>query len=340
MIYMSEEKQIETRKADHIKICLEEDVEFSKKTTGFERYELTHCALPDINFDEIDLSTSFLGKPFNYPFFISAMTGGTPQAEKLNKTLAKAAESLGIGFGLGSQRAMLKDPAMKKTYEVRDIAPSAFIAGNIGAVQLPEYNIEQIDSLVSDLHLDALCIHLNAAQEAAQPEGDTDFSGIQKKIKELCSTVRFPVIAKETGCGISGSVAKRLKDARVSAFDVSGAGGTSWVKVEKFRDRSPLENFDEWGIPTSQSLVETLEKGERPTIASGGMRTGLDAAKALAMGASLVGFALPVLKPATKGFEEVVEYFERIANELKIAMFLVNAGNLDELRKNAIIKYV
>lgn len=337
---MSEEKQIESRKIDHIKICLEEDVEFRKKTTGFERYEFTHYALPDINYDEIDLSTNFLGKPFNYPFFICAMTGGTPQAEKLNKTLAKAAEALGIGFGLGSQRAMLKDPSLKKTYDVRTDAPSAFIAGNIGAVQLSEYNLEQLISLVSDLRLDALCVHLNAAQEAAQPEGDTNFKGISRKLKELCSSVKFPVIAKETGCGISGQVAKQLKDCKVSAFDVSGAGGTSWIKVEKYRSNKPLNNFDEWGIPTAQSLVEVIEKGERPVIASGGIRTGLDAAKALAMGASLAGFALPVLKPAMEGFESVVDYFEGIAKELKTAMFLSNSGNLYELRKNADLKYV
>ena len=336
---MEEVNIVENRKADHIRICLEEDVE-SEKTNGFERYEFTHCAIPDINFDEIDLSTAFLGKPFNYPFFICAMSGGTPQAEKLNRTLAKAAEALGIGFGLGSQRAMLKDPSLKKTYDVRSDAPSAFIAGNIGAVQLSEYNLEQIISLVADLNLDGLCVHLNAAQEAAQPEGDINFRGIARKLKDLCSSVKFPVIAKETGCGISGSVAKQLKECKVSAIDISGAGGTSWIKVEKYRSKKPLDNFDDWGIPTAQSLAETLEKGERPVIASGGIRNGIDAAKALAIGASLVGFSLPVLKPATEGFENVVEYFEGIAKELKTAMFLTNSGNLYELRKNNVLKYV
>ncbi|MBN2102005.1 MAG: type 2 isopentenyl-diphosphate Delta-isomerase [Candidatus Aenigmarchaeota archaeon] len=335
---MAEDKTIENRKADHIRICLDEDVSFSKKT-GFERYELEHCALPDVNIGDIDLSTGFLGKPFNYPFFICAITGGTNEAEKINKTLAKAAESLGIGFGLGSQRAMLKDPSKKKSYEVRDVAPSAFIAGNIGAVQLPEYNIEQIDSLVSDLRLDALCIHLNAAQEAVQKEGDTNWQGVFHKIKEVASSVKFPVIVKEVGNGISGRVAKELKECKVSAIDIAGAGGTSWTKVEQYRNNSS-DTFNEWGIPTAQALTEVRQEVKLPLIASGGIRSGIDAAKALVMGANLVGFALPVLKPATEGFEEVVAYFERIAKELRTAMFLVNASNLEELRRNAVLKYI
>ncbi|NOX71965.1 MAG: type 2 isopentenyl-diphosphate Delta-isomerase [Candidatus Micrarchaeota archaeon] len=336
---MDKEKIIENRKADHIKICLEKDVEF-KKTNGFESYDFEHYALPDINMDEIDLRTRFLGKPFNYPFFITAITGGTVQAEKINKTLAKAAEAIGIGFGLGSQRAMLKDHSLKKTYDVRGVAPSTFIAGNIGAVQLPEYNMEQIDSLVTDLNLDALCIHLNAAQEAVQPEGDTSWEGVADKIKEMSKSTNFPVIAKETGCGISGKTAKLLKDLKVSAIDISGAGGTSWVKVEQYRSNSDMNIFNEWGIPTAQSLIETVQEVDIPVIASGGIRNGLEVAKALAMGASLAGFALPVLKHATKGFESVVAYFEKIADELRTAMFLVNASNLEELRKNTIIKVV
>ncbi len=335
---MEEGKIIERRKEDHIAICLEKDVEF-KKGNGFEKYELVHCALPDVNMDEIDLKTRFLGKTFNYPFFICAMTGGTPKAEKLNKTLAKAAEALGIGFGLGSQRAMLKDPSLKKTYDVRPVAPSAFLAGNIGAVQLPEYNFDQIESLVTELELDALCLHLNPAQEAAQPEGDTNWDGVSSYIKELCSRVKFPVIAKETGCGISGDVAKKLQDYKVSAIDVSGAGGTSWVKVEQYRNNADVSSFHEWGIPTADCLVESVKEVDVPIIASGGIRSGTDAAKALALGASLVGFALPVLKPAMEGFEKVVEYFENIANELRSAMFLVNASNLDELRKGDNIRY-
>ncbi len=336
---MAEDRVIEGRKADHIKICLEEDVSFGK-TNGFERYEFEHCALPDVNLDEIDLSTGFLGKPFNYPFFICAITGGTPEAEKINKALAKAAESLGIGFGLGSQRAMLKDPSLKKTYDVREVAPSTFIAGNIGAVQLPEYNIEQIDSLVSDLKLDALCIHLNPAQEAVQLEGDTKWEGVFYKIKEVASSVGFPVIAKEIGCGISRMVAKQLKECKVAAIDVAGAGGTSWAKVEQYRSDADFDTFNEWGIPTAQCLAEVREEVKLPLIASGGIRNGIEVAKALAMGASLAGFASPVLKPATQGFKEVVAYFEGIAKELKTAMFLLNARNIDELRKVATLKYV
>ncbi len=336
---MVDDKTIENRKADHIKICLEEDVSF-KKTNGFERYELEHCALPNLNLDEINLATEFLGKPFNYPFFITAITGGTSEAEKINKNIAKAAESLGIGFGLGSQRAMLRDPSLKKTYYAREIAPSTFIAGNIGASQLSEYNIEQIDSLVSDLNIDALCIHLNSAQEAVQPEGDKNWEGVYSMLKGVASSVRFPIIAKEVGHGISGLVAKQLKDCKVSAIDIAGAGGTSWTKVEQYRTKADFDSFNEWGIPTAKCLAEVREEVKLPLIASGGMRNGIEAAKALAMGADLVGFALPVLKPATEGFESVVAYFEKIAKELRTAMFLVNASNLEELRRNAVLKCV
>jgi len=240
---MVDDKTIENRKADHIKICLEEDVSF-KKTNGFERYELEHCALPNLNLDEINLATEFLGKPFNYPFFITAITGGTSEAEKINKNIAKAAESLGIGFGLGSQRAMLRDPSLKKTYYAREIAPSTFIAGNIGASQLSEYNIEQIDSLVSDLNIDALCIHLNSAQEAVQPEGDKNWEGVYSMLKGVASSVRFPIIAKEVGHGISGLVAKQLKDCKVSAIDIAGAGGTSWTKVEQYKTKANFNSFN------------------------------------------------------------------------------------------------
>jgi len=329
---MSENKTIENRKADHIRICLEEDVSF-RKSNGFDRYEFIHCALPDINLDEINLGTGFLGKPFNYPFFITGITGGTPEAEKINKNIAKAAENLGIGFGLGSQRAMLRDSSLKKTYYMREEAPSAFIAGNIGAAQLSEYNIEQIDSLVSDLNLDALCIHINSAQEAVQPEGDTNWEGVSSMLKGVAKSVRFPIIVKEVGHGISGTVARSLKDCKVSAIDISGAGGTSWTKVEKYRTGNNFDVFDEWGIPTAECLSEVRKEVNLPLIASGGMRNGIEAAKALSMGANLVGFGLPVLKPATQGFKSIVDYIENLAKELRIAMFLVNARNIEELRE-------
>lgn len=319
-----------SRKDEHIRICLESDVEASK-STGFERFELGHKAIPERRPSEVDTSTEFFGKRFRLPFLIEAMTGGSKGTESINRNLALAAERAGIGMGVGSQRAMLEDPELTYTYRVRDVAPGIFLLGNIGAVQLPQYSVREVTSLVKDIGADGLAVHLNPAQELSQPEGDRDWSGVMEGIRELCRKAGFPVIAKETGCGISGDIAMKLESAGVSCIDVAGAGGTSWVKVEQHRGSETAKSFAEWGMPTAESLMECREAVKLPLIASGGMRTGLDAAKAIAMGASLSGFALPFLKPATESVDSVSSLIGRLESELRKAMVLAGANTIQEL---------
>jgi isopentenyl-diphosphate delta-isomerase len=326
-----------SRKNDHIRICLEKDVEFSK-SNGFERYEFVHKALPEVNLSDIDTSTDFLGKRFKLPFFIEAMTGGSPGTENINKNLARAAEELGIGMGLGSQRAMLEDSGLAYTYMVRDVAPNIFLLGNIGAVQLSGYSLEEINGLLREIRADGLAVHLNAAHEMSQPEGDRDWRDVLANIGKLCRVVKFPVIVKETGCGISGEVARKLEQAGVDCIDVAGAGGTSWIRVEHHRGSKTAGPFFEWGLPTAESLRQCRETVKVPLIASGGMRTGLDCAKALAMGASLAGFALPLLRPAMESHKDVVKKFRALAEELRKAMLLVGARNIQQLRETRIEK--
>lgn len=325
-----------SRKDDHIRICLERNVEFAK-TNGFEHVELEHNALPEIGKEEMDLSTKFFGKKFGFPLFIEAITGGTDKGKKINKNLAKAAENLGIGMGVGSQRAMLEEPELKHTFHVRDVAPGIFLLGNIGAVQLREYEADKVLSLAEEIGADGIALHLNVAQELAQKEGDKYWKGIQKDIKYLCKKARIPVIAKETGCGISGNLSKQLVRAGIDGIDIGGSGGTSWVKVDSFRTNEDVSHIEEWGIPTAESLREVRKAVDVPLIASGGIRNGVEVAKAIAMGADLAGMALPLLKPATESAQKVEEHLEKIISQLKDAMFLVGAKNIKELRKVRII---
>jgi len=328
---MKSAKKTSSRKDDHIRICIERDVS-SGKTNGFEMYEFEHNALPETRPSDVDTSTEFLGRRFELPLFIEAMTGGSTGTENINRNLAMAAEKMGIGMGVGSQRAMLENPEITYTYDVRDVAPNIFLLGNIGAVQLPVYSVKEVRKIVKDIGADGLAVHLNAAQELTQPEGDSDWSSVLKNIKKLCNGVDFPVVVKETGCGISGDVARKLESAGVSAIDVSGAGGTSWTRVESYRGSEIARAFIDWGIPTAESLVRCRKVVKIPLIASGGIRTGIDVAKSLAMGASLSGFALPLLKPALESHNAVIGVLERIATELKVTMLLTGAKNIDNLR--------
>ncbi len=324
---------IEERKSDHIKICMEKDVEF-RKGNGFERYEFVHRALPELDRDDIDLSTSFLGKRFSLPFYIEAMTGGFRGAEKINRNLAVAAENLGIGMGLGSQRAMIENPSLRNTYHVRDLAPNVMLFSNLGAAQIDNYSMEKIRQVVDAVKADGLAIHLNPAQEMVQNRGDTKWSGVLARIRKICSAADFPVIVKEVGHGISGSVAVQLEKAGASAVDVAGAGGSSWVRIEHYRNTEEPGPFSEWGIPTAECLRQCMERGLKiPVIASGGIRTGLDCAKAIALGASLAGMALPLLRPAMESAAAVQRKLEQIADELRSVMFLVGAKNIGELRE-------
>ncbi len=319
------------RKLEHLLLCANCDVEYKGKRTGFEDIELIHKALPEVDKEEIDISVDFFGKKMDMPLIISAITGGHPASLKINKELAKAADKHNIGIGVGSQRAAVENRELIPTYSVvRENAPSAFVIGNIGAPQ-----IEYAEAAADMIEADALAIHLNPLQEAIQPEGDIDATGYLDSIKKTIEIVDMPVIAKETGAGISKGDAVALQNAGISAIDVAGSGGTSWAAVETYRAKNDyLGNlYWDWGIPTAVSTVEVCESVNIPVISSGGIRSGLDAAKALALGAVSVGIALPLLKEAYIGHEAVASKIEEFKESLKVAMFLVGANNIKELRK-------
>ncbi len=265
------------------------------KTNGLERFEFLHNALPEIDYSKIELSCSFLGKKLKFPLMITAMTGGYTDAIEINRTLAECAEKHGWAFELGSQRAMIEDAKLRDTYYVRDVAPTTLIIANIGAYQLKQYEMDKIEKMISDIDANALAIHLNPLQEIIQPEGDRDFSLVLAAIGKACNELDVPIIVKETGAGISTEVALKLKDAGVSAIDVAGAGGTSWSKVEYLRKGSDASasGFEEWGIATADSII--MCKGILPLVASGGIRNGIEAAKSIALGASISGAAYPFL---------------------------------------------
>ena len=326
---------ISDRKLEHLLLCAHCDVQYNSKKTGFEDIELIHRALPEVNKEKIDLSTELLGKELKSPIIISAMTGGHPSALPINRELAKAVDKMGIGMGLGSQRAAIENPELISTYDVaRKEAPSSLLIGNIGAPQ-----IEYAPQAVEMIDADALAVHLNPLQESIQPEGDIDATGFLDSIGEIVKTVEVPVIAKETGAGISYEDAILLEKKGVDAIDVAGSGGTSWAAVETYRadDTYMGDLYWDWGIPTAISTVEVTQSVNIPVISSGGIRSGLDAAKAIALGADSVGIALPVLKEAYMGYKEVMKVIERFQESLKAAMFLVGASNLDELKSSKMV---
>ncbi len=331
------------RKSDHIQINLRKDVS-SDLTSGLEHYHFIHNALPEINLQEIDLSTKFLSKTLNIPLLISSMTGGTEEGQKINRTLANAAAHFGIAMGVGSQRAAIDNPEAMDTFRVRDIAPDILLFANLGAVQLNYgFSIDQCRRVVDSVRADALILHLNPLQEALQPEGETNFAGLLSKIELICKHLGKPVIVKEVGWGISESVAIQLINAGVSAIDVAGAGGTSWSQVEMHRsDSKSLQHiaadFKSWGIPTSEAvrLVHSSHP-KLPIIASGGIRTGLDVAKCIALGANLGGIAGPLLRAASVSDEELHSMIGEIKTELAITMFGVGAPNISALQKVPII---
>ena len=325
---------ISDRKLEHLLICENYDVEFKDKTTGFEDIELIHNVLPEIDKNEIDLSTEVFGKKLDSPLFITAITGGHPAAKEVNKQLAIAAENNGIALGVGSQRAACEHPELADTYTVvRENAPNCLLVGNIGA---PQLNLAE--KAVEILDADILAIHLNPLQESIQPEGDLDARGYTEMISQITDAVDIPVLAKETGCGISAESAKTLVDAGVDFIDIEGAGGTSWAAVETYRaeDRYLGEIFWDWGIPTAISTVEVTNAVDVPVISSGGIRTGLEAAKAIALGADAVGMALPFLKNCNSQ-EALNTFINRFNDSLRIAMFLVGANNIEELKQSNLV---
>jgi isopentenyl-diphosphate delta-isomerase len=328
---------IQRRKADHIELCAGSEVDFRRKTTLLEQVQLVHDALPDLHFDEIDLSVRLLGKTLRAPLVISAMTGGTEEAAELNRDLARVAERLGIGFGLGSQRAMIVRPELTHTYQVRAGAPTALLLGNLGLVQARQMSTAAIREMLELVGADALCLHLNPAMELVQPGGDRDFRGGQRTIARLRSELPVPLVIKETGCGISRSLGKRLRALDVHAIDVSGAGGTSWVAVETHRaegkDKMLGDEYWDWGIPTAASIAGLADL-DIPLIATGGLRSGLDVASAIALGATVGGLAAPVLRAyKAGGIEGAAEYLTGVIHSIRTAVFLTGSKNLAEFRE-------
>jgi isopentenyl-diphosphate delta-isomerase len=326
------------RKADHIRINLDEDVR-SGLTTGLERYRFVHQALPELNLAEIDTHVTWFGKTLAAPLLISSMTGGTESAAAINHTLAAAAQAAGIAMGLGSQRAAVENPALASTFQVRDVAPDILLFANLGAVQFNYgYGVEHCRRAVDMIQADALVLHLNALQEAVQPEGDANFAGLLKKIEAVCRALPVPVIAKEVGWGMSERAASSLAAAGVAAIDVAGAGGTSWSQVEMHRAKTETQKrvaaaFIDWGIPTAEAIQNVRRAAPQlPVIASGGLRDGIDAAKCIALGAGLGGLASPFLKAAAVSVEATSEAIAELARELRIAMFAAGAGSISQLQ--------
>lgn len=335
---------IYSRKDDHIRINLEEDVR-STLNNGLEHYRFIHNAMPEIDLNEIDFSQKLFNKNIALPILISSMTGGTPKAFQINQMLAQAAEKFGLAMGVGSQRAAIENPTLTNTFDVRKFAPNILLFANLGAVQLNYgYGIDECKRAVDMISADSLILHLNPLQEAIQPEGETNFSGLLRKIETICRDLPVPVVIKEVGWGISDSIVKQLINVGVAAIDVSGAGGTSWTQVERFRLVDPIgikvaEAFLDWGIPTADALIKVRNSfPELPIFASGGLKTGMDVAKSLALGANLAGMAGVFLRSAVTSpdyLEETITIFEKI---IRISMFVTGSKDLISFSKEKIFK--
>ena len=329
------------RKAEHIRICLESDVQFQTQGSGFDRYQFIHSCLPELDYQHLDLTTNLLGKQLGAPILISSMTGGTAQAKEINYRLAEVAQEYGLAMGVGSQRVAIEQPQVADTFQVRQIAPDILLLANLGAVQLNyKYGIDQCWRAVELLGADALILHLNPLQECIQPQGDTNFKGLLDRIASVCDRLPVPVIIKEVGNGISASMAQQLIAAGVSGIDVAGAGGTSWAKVESQRAQTVLqrrlgETFADWGIPTTTCITEIRQIAPTlPLIASGGIRNGLEIAKAIALGADVAGLALPFLQAADISTLAVAELVQTLTAEIKIVLFCTGNANLSDLQQS------
>jgi isopentenyl-diphosphate delta-isomerase len=339
---MSDNDTTSSRKLDHVRIVLDEDVAAKGVYTGFASYRMPHDAVPELDLAEIDMTTTFLGKPMRAPLLISSMTGGALDVVKINLALAEAAHELGLAMGVGSQRSAIRDERLAYTYQVRKIAPDIPLLANLGAVQLNYgYGVDECRRAVDMIEADALILHFNALQEAVQPEGNTNFKGLLRRIEQVCKDVGVPVIAKEVGNGIGAQAARRLVEAGVWGIDVAGAGGTSWSEVERFRQTNEsgarvARAFADWGIPSTEAIREV--RAALPAIAligSGGIRSGVDVAKALALGADLAATAKPALSPAAdgQGAQGVITGLQAYIDELRIAMFCSGCGDLKALRQ-------
>ncbi|MEC0283416.1 type 2 isopentenyl-diphosphate Delta-isomerase [Terribacillus saccharophilus] len=334
------DRSIHNRKDEHIHITLNEQVQGKGISTGFESYRFEHQALPEISFDSIDTSATFLKKQVKVPFLISSMTGGTPRAHEINRNLASAAEEKGWALGLGSSRVALENKTAAASFQLREEAPTIPIFANIGAVQLNYgYGSEECSQIVRLTGADAIVLHLNSMQEIFQDEGDTDFSGLLLKIAKVADALSVPVGIKEVGFGIASDTCSQLIEAGVQFIDTAGAGGTSWIEVEKYRSQNSIKQraasaFLDWGLPTAK-CVEQLSGLPKPPdclIASGGITNGVEAAKAIALGADMAGYGRSILPEAVDSKEALLERFEQLELELRISMFGIGAQNLEALK--------
>jgi len=336
---------IEDRKAEHIRINLEENVQFPHLTTGLERYRFMHQALPELDLREVDSTITLFGKTLSAPIVISSMTGGTEVALRLNERLAEAAQTHHIAMGLGSQRAGLRNPETAYTYQIRNIAPDILLFGNLGAVQLNYgYGVDECQRAVDMIEADALILHFNVLQEAVQPEGDTNFAGLLKRVEDVCHKLPVPVIAKEVGWGFSEKNVRDLAHAGIAAIDVAGSGGTSWSEVEYHRAPTAFHArvaaaFADWGIPTADA-IEYAVKGAPglPVIASGGLRDGIDIAKCIALGAISGGLAGPFLKAADESVNAVDQLIRELTAQVRISMLCSGARTIAELQSTPLLK--
>ena len=339
---MDEHAQTHSRKLDHVRIVLDENVAAKGISTDFARWRMPHEALPELDMAAINLHTTLLGKPLNAPLLISSMTGGAHDVTAINIVLAQAAQALGLGMGVGSQRAAIGNADLASTYHVRRVAPDILLMANLGAVQLNYgYGVSECQRAVDMIEADALILHLNALQEAVQPEGNTNFADLLPKIAAVCRALTVPVIIKEVGNGIGPATARRLIEAGVAAIDVAGAGGTSWSEVERFRHQQSRQaqvaaSFADWGIPTSEAILQVRQAlPTTPIIGSGGIRSGVEAAKAIALGADVVATARPALLAAVSahGSDAVYEELQGLIQELRVAMFCSGCGDIAALRQ-------
>lgn len=337
---MTGESGLSARKLRHIDACLSGPVNHGRLTTGFERFELPYDALTQTDLSEINLSTHFLGTPLRAPLLIGAMTGGTDLARTINRNLAQAAQELGIGLMLGSQRIMLSDDAAgtaaAASFQVRDLAPDILLIGNIGLAQLAGTPVESIAAALRRIGANAVAVHTNPLQEAMQETGDTNFRGSLAALQRLANELDYPVMVKEVGHGLGSAAAQRLRGVPIAAVDVAGAGGTSWARVEQVvrygEVRSPA--LADWGVPTAQALTEVRRALPGiPLMASGGIRTGMDAAKALALGADVVAMARPLLAPAIESAAAVTDMLRALVEELRVCLHCSGAADLEKLRQ-------
>lgn len=328
-----------SRKADHIRINLDRDVAAKGVESGFDDYRFVNCAFPELDLADVETGVTFLGRRLRAPILISCMTGGTPEAQRINGVLAQVAQRYGLAMGLGSGRALLEHPELKETFAVRASAPDVVLLANLGAVQLNKgCTIDDCRRLVDLLQADALALHVNAIQEALQPEGDTCFRGLLEKIEALARAAEFPIVVKEVGWGIAPDTVRHLFEIGVAAVDLAGAGGTSWSEVERHRiaerwRANVAAAFSGWGIPSAECIRSARSAAPGGVlIASGGIRTGIDLAKALALGADIAGIAGPFLRAADAGLEAASDFARELCEVLRVAMFALGKRTAADLR--------